>query len=91
LKGGDDEPQISNRLAAAIIPGFLLPLTAMASAEDRAMRLRESKIEKDARIDKRDMVGDARVSDHREHPQHATCTCHFDVRGRVKDSSYHIY
>lgn len=55
------------------------------------MRLRESKIEKDARIDKRDMVGDARVSDHREHPQHATCTCHFDVRGRVKDSSYHIY
>jgi hypothetical protein len=30
-------PELSSRLAAAIILGFLLPLNAMASEEDRAI------------------------------------------------------
>jgi hypothetical protein len=46
---------------------------------------------KDVMIDGQDMVGDARVSYDREHPQHTTYTCHFDSQGRVKDSSYHLY
>ena len=46
---------------------------------------------KDSRIDGLDMVGDARVIYDREHPQHATYTCHFDSQGRVKDGSYYLY
>lgn len=37
------------------------------------------------------MVGDAKVKYDREHPQHASYTCQFDGRGRVKDSSCHLY
>jgi hypothetical protein len=46
---------------------------------------------KEARIEGHDLVGDAKIKYEREHPQHATYTCHFDSRGRVKDSSYHLY
>lgn len=46
---------------------------------------------KEARIEGHDLVGDAKVKYEREHPQHATYTCHFDSQGRVKDSSYHLY
>jgi hypothetical protein len=46
---------------------------------------------KEARIEGHDLIGDAKIKYEREHPQHATYTCHFDSRGRVKDSSYHLY
>lgn len=46
---------------------------------------------KDARIQGHDLVGDARVRYDREHPHHATYTCHFNSRGRLLDSSYHLY
>jgi hypothetical protein len=46
---------------------------------------------KDSRIDGHDLVGNAKVKYDRDDPQHATYTCHFDSRGRVLDSSYHIY
>jgi hypothetical protein len=46
---------------------------------------------KDSRIDGRNLVGNAKVKYDREHPQHATYTCHFNSRGRLLDSSYHLY
>lgn len=44
-----------------------------------------------SRIEGHDLVGDARVKYDREHPHHATFRCHFDSRGRVMDSQYHLY
>jgi hypothetical protein len=46
---------------------------------------------KDSRIDGHNLVGNARVKYDRDDPQHATYTCHFDSRGRLLDSSYHLY
>lgn len=46
---------------------------------------------KNARIEGHDLVGDAKVKYDSEHPHHATFTCHFDSRGRLMDSSYHLY
>ena len=46
---------------------------------------------KNSRIDDHDLVGDAKIRYDREHPHHASFTCHFDTRGRVMDSSYHLY
>jgi hypothetical protein len=46
---------------------------------------------KDARLEGHDLVGDARVWYDRQHPHHATYTCHFDSDGRIRDSRYHLY
>jgi len=46
---------------------------------------------KEAKLEGHDLVGDAKVRYDRDHPRHATCTCHFDSRGRVMDSRYHLY
>ena len=46
---------------------------------------------KNSRIEGHDLVGDAKVKYDHHSPQHATFTCHFDHRGRVKDSRYHLY
>jgi uncharacterized membrane protein len=46
---------------------------------------------KDGRIEGHDLVGDAKVQYEREHPHHATYTCHFDSRGRLMDSRYNLY
>jgi hypothetical protein len=44
-----------------------------------------------AQIEGRDLVGHAKVKYEGRHPNHATFRCHFDSRGRVMDSSYHLY
>lgn len=44
-----------------------------------------------SRIEGHDLVGDAKVKYDGEHPHHATFTCHFDSRGRVMDSRYHLH
>ena len=44
-----------------------------------------------SRIEGHDLVGGAKVKYEGEHPHHATFTCHFDSRGRVMDSRYHLY
>jgi hypothetical protein len=46
---------------------------------------------KNARIKGHDLVGDAKVWFDRKRPHHASYTCHFDSRGRLMDSSYHLY
>lgn len=46
---------------------------------------------KSAKVEGRDLVGDARIWYDRRHPHHATYTCHFDSRGRLLDSRYHLY
>jgi len=46
---------------------------------------------KESRIEGHDLVGDAKVKYHREHPHHANYTCHFDRHGRMKDSRYNLY
>lgn len=46
---------------------------------------------KSSRIEGHDLVGDAKVKYEGEHPHHASYTCHFDDRGRVMDSRYHLY
>jgi hypothetical protein len=46
---------------------------------------------KNSRIEGHDLVGDAKVKYDGEHPHHASYTCHFDNRGRVMDSRYHLY
>ena len=46
---------------------------------------------KDSKIEGHYLVGDAKVQYDRERPHHATYTCHFDSRGRVQDSRYHLY
>jgi hypothetical protein len=38
-----------------------------------------------------DLVGQAKVKYERKHAQRASFTCHFDHKGRLKDSSYHLY
>ncbi len=38
-----------------------------------------------------DLVGDAKVKYDRGHPHHARFTCHFDNRGRLKDSQYYLH
>ena len=38
-----------------------------------------------------DLVGNAKVKYDGRHPNHATFTCHFDSRGRLMDSRYHLY
>jgi len=65
--------KLSSRLAAAIILGFLLPLNAMASEEDRAMQLCESKI--------RDVYG---VSNFRHVSSEREGNHKFLVNGKVK-------
>jgi hypothetical protein len=46
---------------------------------------------KNARIEGHDLVGDAKVKYDRGSPHHATFKCHFDSRGRLMDSRYHMY
>ena len=45
----------------------------------------------DATIKGRDLVGSAKVKYDGRHPNHATFRCHFDGRGRLMDSGYHLY
>jgi hypothetical protein len=44
-----------------------------------------------SRVEGHDLVGDVKVKYDGDHPHHATFTCHFDSRGRVMDSRYHLY
>lgn len=46
---------------------------------------------KEARLQGYTMTGDAKVKYDRSHPHHATFTCHFDNRGRLKDTAYRLY
>lgn len=46
---------------------------------------------KNARVEGHDLVGDAKVWYDRQHPRHASYTCHFDRQGRLIDSRYHLY
>jgi hypothetical protein len=45
----------------------------------------------EAEIEGHDLVGNAKVKYDGRHPNHATFTCHFDNRGRLMDSRYHLY
>ena len=46
---------------------------------------------KNSRVEGHNLVGDAKVRYDREDPHHASFTCHFDSKGRVIDSNYHLY
>ena len=46
---------------------------------------------RDAHIEGRDLVGEASVQYDRDRPHRLSYTCHFDSRGRMMDSRYHLY
>ena len=46
---------------------------------------------KDSRVEGHKLIGEAKVKYDSGHPHHANYTCHFDNRGRLMDSQYHLY